>query len=532
MDVGIEALLASVAAHSSRPGAVKRIETHISVVFVNDKHVYKVKKALRFPFLDYSTLEKRLVACRDEVVLNRRLAPDVYLGVVPILRTTDGGLHFGDCLEFSGDETPSALTPGTGVVDYCVWMRRLPDDRMMHTMIANDALDDTDIARLCDRLVEFYCTARRADDVDRHASPGLIETNVRENLSTLAPVDHGLPPELFARVRASQLQYLAYNQDLFRHRIAAGRICEGHGDLRPEHVCFLEEPIVFDCVEFSLPFRSADIVSEVAFLAMECDFLGARHVGDGFLQEFLQRSEDDAPLHLVRFYQAYRATIRAKVEALRADQTRVAMEAHDHLQRARRYLQLAGFYALEFYTPQVVVVMGASGTGKTTLAEQLGEALGATILSTDTIRRDVLGPPSAGSEIGKGRYCKENVNRVYDEVLRRARKALAGSESIILDGTFREAGLRDHVRRIATNAGAEVAFVLCQCDPALAEERITRRRASGTSDSEAPPELHAHQLAAFEDMPDAEGNDIHPVDTATQTPEEVTRLVRAQFRRS
>ncbi len=300
-------------------------ETHISWVALTDRRAYKVKKPVSFSFLDYGTLDRRLAACRDELRLGSRLAPGVYIGYQPITRDSFGNVRLG------GDGT---------IVDYCVVMKRLPDDRMLDRLIEHGVATADDIEQLLNILVPFYETAARGVQIDQFATAGAIERQARQNLATIDSTDHGLPGSMFMRVRASQLQFLKLCAGMFAQRIRAGRVCEGHGDLRAEHVCMTSPPVVFDCVEFSQTLRSADVISELAFLAMDCDFLGAPKLGTALIEGYQARTADAPSDALTSFYKSYRACVRAKVELLRADQES-GPAAVRSVTRARRYLQLA-----------------------------------------------------------------------------------------------------------------------------------------------------------------------------------------------
>jgi len=518
-------------AHPEPTERIEEIETHISRVFLGERHVVKVKKPVAFPFLDYSTPQRRLAACRDEVRLNRRLAPDVYLGFASIGPDENGRATVGPVI---ADPEASVEAPSRGSADavprdWCVVMRRLPDAKMLHHRIDEGGPTDAEIEALLDRLAAFYSQARRDTEVDSFGTPEAIEANVRENFTTLAPREHGLPAALFDRVRASQCQFLTLERGLFERRLRDGRIREGHGDLRPDHVCFLEPPVVFDCVEFSLGFRSSDVLSEIAFLAMECDFFGARHLAEKLFEGYRVRSGDDAGWPAFRFYEAYRACVRAKVDALRSDQT----EGDDRdacLDRARRYLSLASYYALEFYRPRVVVVMGASGTGKSTVAAAVAERLGCDVISTDATRHEIFGASGEGAAYGSGHYTPQRVAAVYDVMRRRARSRLADSISVVLDGTFRDPDERDRVRALARGLGADHDFLCLECSPAEARRRIEARRDEGRSLSEARPEYHEKQREELGAGRERDRADIAKI-SADGSPEATSDSALAALRR-
>jgi hypothetical protein len=498
--------------YTERTRTVTVVETHISQVFLTDTIVYKLKKTVRFPFLDYSTLDRRLAACREEVRLNSRLAPGIYRDVVPIVRGSDGRLNLG------GEGT---------VLDYCVKMNRLPAERMLDRLIHCGQAAPEYIERLLDVLIPFYAQAARGPEIECHATASSIDGNVRQNLALLESAGHNLPEPMFQRVRASQVQFLKLSADLFGQRIGSGHVCEGHGDLRPEHVCMLDDrPVVFDCVEFSLPLRSSDVIGELAFLAMECDFQGAPELGMALLHGYTTRTGDDVPDPLVSFYKSYRACVRAKVELLRAGQETDSAAEHSRT-RARRYLQLASFYASEFYRPKLFVMVGAAGTGKSTVADALADALGLEILRTDVIRHELAGRREQNADYDQGIYSGSMNSQTYETVFGRAESFLREAVSVVLDGTFRAPSQRARAVQLAQQFGAQIHFVFCRCSPEVARARIARRLASGAGASDARPEMHDRQQAELDSADDWASLPVTTLDNSEPPSQLIVRLIDA-----
>jgi predicted kinase len=282
--------------------------------------------------------------------------------------------------------------------------------------------------------------------------------------------------------------------------------------------------VVFDCVEFSLAFRSADVVSELAFLAMELDFLGAPELAVALFAGYRRRTGDDAPEALVKFYQSYRACVRAKVELLRADQQRGDAAAHSR-QRGRRYLQLAGFYANAFQRPQMFVMLGATGSGKSTVADALADTLGLEVLRTDAIRHELAGGRAPDAAVGEGMYTEEMTRRTYDAVFDRAAGLLREAVSVVLDGTFRSVADRDRAVALALAYGAGVHFLFCQVPPDVARGRIAGRLARGEDISDARPELHEVHVRKLEAAADWSGPDVLPLDTTQPVPALVQQVI-------
>lgn len=316
--------LASPAAYPGGAGPVEVQETHLSWVFLVGDRVYKLKKPARYPHLDFTTLAAREANCREEVRLNRRLAPDVYLGVRPLT------LAAGRRLAIGGDGE---------VVDWLVEMRRLPAARMLDRAIVDDTVAADSVALVARRLAEFYRQAPPtglgpADYVGQFASEHAISRDV------LTRPGFDLDRRPLDRALGRVEETLDGHPGLLHRRVETGRIVEGHGDLRPEHICLVEPPAIIDCLEFSRRLRLVDPLDELLFLTLECDRLGARWVGEMVLDHYLGESGDQPEDRLVAFYWAYRACLRARMSLahLLEPETRTPEK---WLPLARRYVELA-----------------------------------------------------------------------------------------------------------------------------------------------------------------------------------------------
>lgn len=328
IEAKVEALkLAAI--YPERPEHVAALETHMSWVFLTDEHAYKLKKPVRYEFLDFTTIEGRRHDCEEELRLNRRLAPDVYLDVVPLTAGADGRLQLG------GEGT---------IVDWLVKMRRLPADRTLQESIRSGTCTSGEIRRVASMLSHFYKDAKPVEI-------GLAEyrerfaADIRANQAELSKPEHRLPIATVERTHAAQLDYLERRRDLFDGRVRAHRIVEAHGDLRPEHVYLNREPVFTDCLEFNLQFRILDPADELAFLAMECDRLGAPTIGPVLFATYRDVTGDRPPDSLVQFYKSVRAGLRAKL-ALWHLREPVVREPQKWRALAANYLRLADESAL------------------------------------------------------------------------------------------------------------------------------------------------------------------------------------------
>ncbi|MBL9084432.1 MAG: AAA family ATPase [Planctomycetales bacterium] len=476
-----------------KPRRVELVETHISRVFFAGDYVYKLKKPVKFEFLDFSTLDRRREACRDEVRLNRRMDFGTCRGVVPIDRLPDGSLILLGSFEPDAPSFESAYDYYSDAVEWLVVMHRLPAERMLDRMIEADTLTDDHVAELAKHLGIYYAGRMPVErSVDEYRAAVL--NHVRGNLADLLDSAPAAERGRIAKIHAAQLQLLVRTRVLFDARVKAGRVIDGHGDLRPEHICLESPPVVYDCVEFSAEFRRIDVADELTFLEMECAKLGRRDVGQAVFDAYVAASGDQVPDALRAFYESYRACVRAKVAALRLKQLS-ADENAGALAELRRDLDLAEATLPRFHKPTLYVMRGLSGTGKSTVAAALAELLGIEQLRTDAIRRELFGASDGSQSFGGGNYQPAQKRQVYKELLRRARQALSRGMSIVADGAFLEADALQQARDAATAADAELLVVECRCPIDTAKARIAARLAEGRDPSEARPEIVDQQAA-------------------------------------
>lgn len=290
------AFLSQADAYPDHQGEVMRRETHMSWVFLTKDRAYKLKKPVRFPYLDFSTLARRETACRAEIKLNRRLAPDIYLGTVP-LAVSAAGLSIGG----AGD-----------VVDCLVVMRRLDEHRMLDREIIERRVRTWEIDRLVAALVQFY---RRVTPVFTSPAQHLVawQKNLRVNHQILLDPRLRMPAGLIRQIDRAQRRFLACRGSLLADRVRARRIVDAHGDLRPEHICLGDPPRIIDCLEFNAALRAADPFDEIAFLSLECERLGNPWVGRYIHQRVATALQDGPCEELFTFYRCYRATLRARL---------------------------------------------------------------------------------------------------------------------------------------------------------------------------------------------------------------------------
>ncbi|SDK44668.1 Aminoglycoside phosphotransferase family enzyme [Microbulbifer yueqingensis] len=324
------AFLLSPGSYPGFAGTVELVETHMARVFLTDRYAYKMKKAVRTDYLDFSTLALREHACREELRLNRRLTSEVYLAVVPLSLGSDGRLRLGD----HDDE-------GNGeVVEWLVKMRRLPLETCLTECIAE--VSAAELAPLLRHLCDFYRAAQPLA-VDPVAYLRGLQQQVEHHRQQLLAPGLGLEQAGIHAVADFLLAVTRREAGLLGQRAVDGRIVEGHGDLRPEHCFLTEPPQVIDCLEFNFALRCVDPLDELGYLALECELLGRRDLGDDILSAYRRACADPAPALLEYFYKAYRALVRAQLAAAHLQDGAIA-EPQKWRAKARRYLDAARHY--------------------------------------------------------------------------------------------------------------------------------------------------------------------------------------------
>ncbi|MGQ0613368.1 MAG: bifunctional aminoglycoside phosphotransferase/ATP-binding protein [Planctomycetaceae bacterium] len=481
-------------AYPRPPGRVELRRTHASLLFLTDATVYKVKQAVRFPFLDFSSLEKRRHACEEELRLNRRLAPAVYRRCVPVTRGADGLLRFG----------------GTGeTVDWAVEMARLADDRMLDRLLDAGAVTARDLDPILDLLAAFHRDAATGPGVDEHGTPEAVRAIVLDNLDVAAAQ---WPPRMLARLGAYLTAFLAARRPLFERRVAEGRIRDGHGDLHAGNLCLLPEgPVAYDCIEFSRRLRCGDVAADLAFLVMDLQVRGSRPLSSHLVAGYARRAADPELPHLIPFYVIHRACVRATVAFLR-----------DAPADALRFARYAAGATLP---PLLLALCGLPGTGKSSVARAVAAPLGALHLSSDLVRKELHGlPPTAR---GAAIYGAHATARTYEELERRAEAALAAGSPAVVDGTFPEPGMRARLRELAARRGVPFLLLHVESDEAWVRERMRGRAREGADASDADFAVHLLAKERFRPPLGEAGllavrGDRDPGETATEVVERLS----------
>ncbi|MGH0034967.1 MAG: AAA family ATPase [Myxococcota bacterium] len=500
---------------------VEIIQTHLSRVHLVGDRVYKLPRAVDVGFVSFALRSERLLECRREVEINRRLAPDVYLGVAPVVRR-DGAWCIGPL-----DTQPGDLSDAT---EFVIVMRRLPEGRDAQSLLEAGRLGVASIQRLATRLARFH----RDHGLGRPApfEPAAWQARnadpILSNFETLErAADVFLQKEAVLSLRSKTGSALESHAERFERRRLAGRAVDAHGDLHLQHIWFESdeaEPLAIDALVFREDLRRIDAASEMAFLAMDLRYRGRTDLAEHLLARYAAESDDYDLYSVVDLYASYRAAVRAKVAALAAlDPALDPGQRERSAESARRHVEAAEAHLERPRGGPLVLVAGTVGSGKSTVARALARPGGVPVIASDVLRGRVVGDAGGPAD----RYSADARDRVYGAMLERARSLLLAGRPVILDATFARNAHRDAARRLAREIGADCWWVEVHCARETALARLAARVARGDDASEAGPAQLEQSLREFEapgGWPPGAAFEIHTdQDDATRRCEELAR---------
>lgn len=475
---------------------VELVQTHVSYIFLTDRHAYKIKKPVDFGFLNFSTIDRRRFYCNEEVRLNRRLCPDIYEGVVE-LRDTPAGAAFH----------------GSGaIIDYAVKMKRLPADRMLDKLVDAGAVDPATMRRISSVIAEFHRTALTSPAIADYGRLERIMLNWQENFEQMIPFENlTLPAHERELIRSWVTAFAAEHENVFQQRVEDGFIRECDGDIHLENICLDDDTVhIFDCIEFNERFRCCDTAADIAFLLMDLDYHGRHDLSDDVIDEYITRTGDRGLSALIDFYKIYRAFVRGKVESFRLNDSGINPDdqalARKH---ALRYFRLVrGYIERQRLKRSLFITCGLMGSGKSTLAAQLAFEMGIASFSSDVTRKRMKGLPldmPAGDAFGEGMYDRDSTEATYAELLLQAENQLQQGSSVIIDASFMRRSLRAPFAKLAKRLAVPFVILQVACSEAENRRRLHERETAGKSVSDGRLELLARQAAGFEPADETEG---------------------------
>jgi aminoglycoside phosphotransferase family enzyme/predicted kinase len=516
-------LLEALSTPAAYPYAVRSVEvrqTHISAVFLAGPYAYKVKKPVNPGFLDFRTLAQRRHFCEEEVRLNRRLAPEVYLGVVPVARTPRG-------VQFEGEGE---------VIEWAVKMQRLPDEATLQERLRRGEVGTEVVEALARRVASFHRGAEANERIAMFGRFGAVARLVRDLFEQASPqVGTTVSRAVFDRLQTLAEEALTRLRPLIERRAARGVTRDCHGDLHLDHVYFFpdREPpadlVIVDCIEFNERFRFSDPVADMAFVAMDLAFCGRHDLARAFAEDYFRAAGDVDGRALLPLYTAYRAAVRGTVEGLLLAETEVPEEERGGARGRARAHWLLALTELEApgQRPCLLLVAGLPGTGKSTLARELADQAEFCVVRSDVVRKELAALPGHGHmppQVRESLYTAQWNERTYAECRRRAALLLFEGNRVLVDATFREERQRQAFLEAAVRWGVPGEMLLCQAGPETVRRRLETRHGDV---SDADWSVYLQVAEGWEEMGALTRRRLHVVSTDEHPEQVVARALEA-----
>lgn len=509
---------------------VDLIQTHISFIFITDKFVYKVKKPVDFGFLDFATLEKRKYHCEQELLLNRRLSPNVYLSVQPV--TEDNGrLYIG----------------GKGrIIDYAVKMEKLPMDKLMLKLLKENKLTPSMVVEVAKKIAEFHEQAETSAEIAKFGKVGLIKKNTDENFEqTKKYIGKTITEDQFNEIKKYTNAFYENKAAVFKERILENRIKDCHGDMHMEHICVTKPVIIFDCIEFNKRFRYSDTAADIAFLAMDLDFNKRHDLSEVLMEAYIKHSGDENVLKTLDFYKIYRAYVRGKVIGFMLGDGSVPEKDKElAAERAKKYFELAYSYikkepkaslsvspACYKDAPVLIITCGLMGTGKSTIAKEIAELKKLAVFSSDVVRKDLAGISEKEhryEDYSSGIYSKEFSEKTYQKMFELADEELSHSKSVLLDACFPKKWQRAKAKETALKNKSKFICLEFICPDDEIKKRLDNRYKTGEDASDGRWEIFYKQKNEFEKVDEISDNE-HVVMNSVKQFKDIIKEIEEKF---
>lgn len=472
--------------YDDKPTSIKHYETHISHVFVANDYAYKVKKPVKFGFLDFSTLKKRLLNCKREVLLNSRLAKGYYLGVVRIYESNNGVLSF-------------YKSKNSRIFDYAVKMKRIPETKILSNQIEEGELLLSETKAVARKISTFHSKTPPYTG-SYYGGIGAVKKDNQENMDEIYPyIGKTITKYQFEMIKEFVFTFINNNKKLFIERKASGFVKEIHGDLHTNHIVLSKPIIVFDCIEFNKRLSIGDVLEDIAFLLMDLEFKGRFDLSNAVYRTYFKHNRCYKNDDLLRFYKVYRAVVRGKIESLTYDAVDKKQKSI-HYKKACDYFSLACHYIFkdkERFNP--LIFMGVSGSGKSSISKFFQDK--ATILRSDVIRKeisDIKITVHSYSDIEAGIYSKQVTENTYRKLLELTIKNCSENKKVIVDATFLKMWQRKLFLDTLLVEGLNPLFIYLTAPEDLLIKRILTRQKDGKDVSDADVNVLKYQLKTME----------------------------------
>ncbi|MDH7516846.1 MAG: AAA family ATPase [Candidatus Thermoplasmatota archaeon] len=473
--------------------SVEILQTHISYVALTGSFAYKIKKPVNFGFLDFSTLEKRKFFCEEEKRLNKRLCPDIYLDVLPITQMNNK-------IELNGKGE---------IVEYTLKMKEFPQEQIMTNLLKQGKINEETIDRICTILVDFYNSQENTEEITKYGELKTVKQNIDENFEQTKPfIDITIPKNTYWYIKEANKKFFEKKKELFGHRMKEGCIKDCHGDLHSGNIVVSNDKIhIFDCIEFNKRFRFCDVASDIAFLAMDLDYLNHPYLSSYLIQRYVEKSNDNGIFDVLNFYKSYRAYVRGKVNSFQLnDQDIDSKKKNTIIETAKKYFELSQYYASLFSLdlhktkPLLFLVCGLTGTGKSTVAQKIAVDYHAHQINTDVVRKELAGIDKFErhhDKLNTGLYDPKKVGYTYEKVMEKASDFLKKGENVVLDATFQKKKYREMAHQIAAKNHSKLMIIHCVCTDDVVRKRL-EQRLKKRSVSDGRWEIYVEQKKTFE----------------------------------
>lgn len=520
-----EALVQALKNPASYPHPVDEVlvrETHISWVFLAGEFAYKLKKPVNFGFLDYSTLEQRKHFCELELILNQRMAAELYLNVLPL----------------SGNAKAPSFDDPSAPFEYLLKMRRFDDSQLLNALQQRGELKEQHLVQLAEQLADFHTKLAPGLPPDDLGTPAAIWFPAQQNFDQIRELLAN-DPESLKQIKILEdwsKDTFSRHEETFAKRLANGFVRECHGDLHLGNTTLWKGKVVaFDCIEFNDAFRWCDVMSDLAFLIMDLEDRGLKDMAQITLNHYLEQTGDYEGLELLCFYKVYRALVRAKVNLFRLAQPGLDEEDKASVMRQyRSYTDLAESY-IEFHSPYLLITHGFSGSGKSTLTTSVVKELGGIRIRSDVERKRLFGlkPEESGQspKLASGIYTPEASEQTYNRLTQLANSVLRSCFPVTLDATNLKKSQRDQLHAVAENLGLTSLIISLTADKATLRRRLTKRIQNGEKVAEADLLVLEHQLANHDPLTTKELTRAVTVDTDAPAASQIlVKLIRDHLR--